>query len=307
MIILGERYTFIESEISVMEKKFGKLNFVHYENNTESETIATLEALIKVNKNTLIVLNTKAKVPNALISFLTKLEHSGIEYMTLENFMETHLYKCYIDYENNDLRYLQDITGYSFLQKIQKFCIDIFGLFWLFFFSWPVMIYSYFKIKEQSPGKTFYIQSRVGLHAKEFDCIKFRSMKTDAEDDGIQFAKPDDARTFPYGESMRRKRFDELPQILNIFKFDMHLIGPRPERKHWVDTFEKNIPYYNERHIVRPGITGWAQVMYPYGENEEDARQKLMYDLYYIKNWSIWLEFKTVYLTALTVVGKKGV
>jgi len=151
------------------------------------------------------------------------------------------------------------------------------------------------------------MQPRVGLRSKEFNCVKFRSMGSDAEKDGIQFAKSDDERTYPWGKTMRDKRFDELPQMWNILKLQMHLIGPRPERKHWVDAFEKNIPYYNERHIVRPGITGWAQVMYPYGENEEDARQKLMYDLYYIKHWSIWLEFKTVYLTALTVVRKKGV
>ena len=306
MIILGDRYTFIESEVSLMKKKFEKLNFIHYKNNTELETIQILESLIKENKNILIVLNTKAKVPNSLISFLTKQEPRGVQYMTLENFMETHLYKCYIDYDNNDLRYLEDIKGYTFFQKIQKFCIDIFGLFWLFFFSWPVMIYSYFKIKEQSPGETFHIQPRVGLRAKEFFCVKFRSMNPDAEEDGIQFAKPDDERTFPYGESMRKKRFDELSQIWNILKGEMHLIGPRPERKFWIDSFEKNIPYYNERHIVRPGITGWAQVMYPYGKNEEDARQKLMYDLYYIKNWTMSLELKTVWLTVFTVFGKRN-
>ena len=106
---------------------------------------------------------------------------------------------------------------------------------------------------------------------------------------------------------MRKTRFDELPQMWNILKGEMHLIGPRPERKYWVEQFEKEIPYYNERHLVAPGITGWAQVNYPYGSSVEDAKQKLMYDLYYIKNWNIWLELKIVWMTAMTVIKKKGI
>jgi len=129
-------------------------------------------------------------------------------------------------------------------------------------------------------------------------------MVMDAEKDGIKFASKNDNRVFPWGKTMRKKRLDELPQMINILKGQMHLVGPRPERKYWVDKFEKNIPYYNERHIVKPGITGWAQVMYGYGENEEDARQKLMYDLYYIKNWSIILEIKIIWKTIFVVFGK---
>ena len=105
---------------------------------------------------------------------------------------------------------------------------------------------------------------------------------------------------------MRKTRLDELPQMINILKGEMHLIGPRAEWNILVDDYEKEIPYYNERHLIRPGITGWAQVNYPYGANIEDTKQKLMYDLYYIKNWSILLELKIVWKTAMTVVGKKG-
>ena len=106
---------------------------------------------------------------------------------------------------------------------------------------------------------------------------------------------------------MRKTRIDEVPQILNVLKGEMHFIGPRPERKYWIEQFEKEIPYYNERHLIRPGITGWAQVMYPYGANAQDAKQKLMYDLYYIKYWNAWLELKVVGKTILIVLGKKGV
>jgi lipopolysaccharide/colanic/teichoic acid biosynthesis glycosyltransferase len=149
-------------------------------------------------------------------------------------------------------------------------------------------------------------QLRIGLNGKDFKCNKFRSMNLDAEKNGAQFACIDDTRVFAFGEFMRKTRIDELPQMLNVFKGEMHLIGPRPERKIWTDKFEEIIPYYNERHLVRPGITGWAQVMYPYGENAEDAKQKLMYDLYYIKHWSLLLELKIVYKTIMVVLGRKG-
>jgi lipopolysaccharide/colanic/teichoic acid biosynthesis glycosyltransferase len=105
---------------------------------------------------------------------------------------------------------------------------------------------------------------------------------------------------------MRKTRIDELPQLINVCKGEMHLIGPRPERKYWIEQFQKEIPYYNQRHLVAPGITGWAQVMYPYGENATDAKQKLMYDLYYIRNWSIWLEIKIILKTINTVLSKTG-
>jgi lipopolysaccharide/colanic/teichoic acid biosynthesis glycosyltransferase len=105
---------------------------------------------------------------------------------------------------------------------------------------------------------------------------------------------------------MRKSRLDEIPQVWNIIKGEMHLIGPRTEWDILVAQYESQIPYYNERHLVRPGITGWAQVMYPYGANVEDARQKLMYDLYYIKHWSLMLELKIVWMTIMTVLGRKG-
>ena len=149
-------------------------------------------------------------------------------------------------------------------------------------------------------------QERVGINNKEFKCIKYRSMRLDAEVCGAQFACQNDPRVFPWGEIMRKTRIDELPQMLNVLKGDMHLIGPRPERKFWIEQFEKEIPYYNERHLVRPGITGWAQVNYPYGSCIEDTKQKLMYDLYYIKHYSIWLDIKIIWKTILVVLGKKG-
>jgi lipopolysaccharide/colanic/teichoic acid biosynthesis glycosyltransferase len=121
------------------------------------------------------------------------------------------------------------------------------------------------------------------------------------------YTQEEDPRIFPWGNTMRKMRIDELPQIINIIKREMHLIGPRAEWSELVKEYEKQIPFYNERHLVAPGVTGWAQVNYPYGTNTEDTRQKLMYDLYYIKYWSIWLELKIVWKTAMVVIGKNGV
>ncbi|HRL10005.1 MAG TPA: sugar transferase, partial [Aliarcobacter sp.] len=202
--------------------------------------------------------------------------------------------------------YLQNIKPFNIFEYSIKRVMDFLGIFCLYAFTFPIMAYSRRRIKKESPGTSMFKQERVGINNKEFKCIKYRSMRLDAEVCGAQFACQNDPRVFPWGEIMRKTRIDELPQMLNVLKGDMHLIGPRPERKFWIEQFEKEIPYYNERHLVRPGITGWAQVMYPYGAGVEDAKQKLMYDLYYIKHYSIWLDIKIIYKTILVVLGKKG-
>ena len=130
-------------------------------------------------------------------------------------------------------------------------------------------------------------------------------MRTDVEFFN-HYTQEDDPRIFSWGKIMRKTRLDELPQMWNILKGEMHLIGPRAEWIELVEKYEKSIPYYNERHLVAPGITGWAQVNYPYGQNLEDTKQKLMYDFYYIKYWNIVFELKIVWMTAMTVLGKKG-
>ena len=131
-------------------------------------------------------------------------------------------------------------------------------------------------------------------------------MRPDAESNGASFSKKNDSRVFAYGGFMRLTRIDELPQIYNIFRRDISLIGPRPERPVFCESFEEVIPYYNLRHNVKPGITGYAQVMYSYGAGIADARHKLMYDLYYIKNWSLLLELKIILLTIVVILGRKG-
>jgi lipopolysaccharide/colanic/teichoic acid biosynthesis glycosyltransferase len=169
----------------------------------------------------------------------------------------------------------------------------------------PAGLYSLYRIKQEAPGSFLFKQARVGKEKNHFNCIKFRSMYENSKFD--PYTREKDNRIFPWGNIMRKTRIDELPQLLNVLKGEMHLIGPRAEWNILVENYEKEIPYYNERHIVSPGITGWAQVKYPYGANSEDAKQKLMYDLYYIKYWSMKLEIKTIIKTIKVVLGQKGI
>ncbi len=308
MLVLGRKYKFTKFEKERLKKKNLKINIIKYTKKDPKDVLEEIKNFILKEKISLIILNTKIKIDDEIIKYLTSLQfEKDITIMTTEKFMEEYLQKCYIPDDHMDLHYLDNIKAFSKWQLFQKRTIDYLGVFSLLVLTWPVLLYARFRVKKESPGTSMFKQHRVGLNNKEFKCIKFRSMRLDAEKNGAQFASENDPRIFKWGETMRKTRIDEIPQILNVFTGDMHFIGPRPERKYWIEQFEKEIPYYNERHIIRPGITGWAQVMYPYGANAQDAKQKLMYDLYYIKYWSILLEIKVVWKTIIIVVGKKGV
>ena len=170
----------------------------------------------------------------------------------------------------------------------------------------PLLLLFAILIKLDSPGGAFYRQSRVGLFNKEFEVIKFRSMRNDAESGGAQWAQKNDPRVTRIGKFIRKTRIDELPQLINVLKGEMSLIGPRPERDVFVSELEQSIPYYRFRHSVKPGITGLAQVKYPYGASVEDAEWKHRYDLYYIKNHDLWMDIKIAFLTIKTVLFAKG-
>lgn len=307
MLILGRKYKFTDLEKQRLNKKNYELNVVKYTERNYEDVLTEIKSIISEQKIVTIVLNTRAKVDDEIIKYLTSVQFSeNITILSIEKFLEDYLHKCYIPEDHTDLHFLSDIKPFNFFQYFQKRAIDYLAAFSLLFLTFPVLIYSRYKIKKQSPGTSLFKQLRVGFNNQEFKCIKFRSMKLDAEKDGAQFATKNDSRVFPFGETMRSTRIDEILQVVNVIKGDMHFIGPRPERQFWINEFEKEIPYYNERHLVKPGITGWAQVMYPYGANAEDAKQKLMYDLYYIKYWSLWLEIKVVWKTVMVVLGKKG-
>lgn len=172
----------------------------------------------------------------------------------------------------------------------------------------PIMLVTALVIKLESSGSILFVQQRVGLGGKEFKIYKFRSMSKNSEANGAQMASEGDMRVTRIGRFIRKVRIDELPQFWNIVKGDMSLIGPRPEQKIFVDEFDKSIPFYNYRHIVKPGITGWAQVMHGYAADEDETKIKVEHDFYYIKNFSLSLDmlifFKTIF-TMLTGFGAR--
>jgi sugar transferase (PEP-CTERM system associated) len=172
----------------------------------------------------------------------------------------------------------------------------------------PVLVLVSLAVKLTSSGPVFYHQRRVGQHGRIFTIHKFRSMRPDAEAQtgAVWAAKDGDARVTPIGRFLRRSRLDELPQLWNVFKGDMSFVGPRPERPEFVGDLTRQIPFYGQRHIVRPGITGWAQVRYTYGATTEDALQKLQYDLFYIKHMSVALDLYIILSTIKTVILRKG-
>ena len=166
----------------------------------------------------------------------------------------------------------------------------------------PLMVGIAVAIRMESKGSVIFKQQRVGLHGKEFTIYKFRSMRTDAEKNGASFAEHDDSRVTRVGRYIRKTRLDELPQLLNVIKGEMSLIGPRPEQKEFVEQFEKDIPFYQYRHILKPGISGWAQVKYGYTAGADETKIKIEHDFYYIKHFSFWLDFLIFLLTIRTMI-----
>jgi sugar transferase (PEP-CTERM system associated) len=170
----------------------------------------------------------------------------------------------------------------------------------------PIAAVAAVAIKVESPGPVLYLQERVGRGGRTFRVIKFRSMWQDAEAGGPVWAVPDDARVTSVGAFIRKTRIDELPQLWNVLRNDMSFVGPRPERPVFVERLQEKIPHYSLRHSVKPGLTGWAQIRYPYGASEEDALRKLEYDLYYIKNTNMLMDAMIVLDTIRTVLFQKG-
>jgi sugar transferase (PEP-CTERM system associated) len=194
-------------------------------------------------------------------------------------------------------------TFFRIVRRILNFSVALIGL----VLALPLLPFIALGVKLTSPGPVFYHQKRVGRGNKTFYCYKFRTMRKDAEaDTGATWATDDDPRITRFGKFLRASRLDEIPQLWCVLKGDMHFVGPRPERPEFVERLKEAIPYYEVRHMVRPGITGWAQVQYKYGNTVEDAREKLQYDLFYIKNASVGLDFWIVFQTIKIVLLGRG-
>lgn len=222
--------------------------------------------------------------------------YEGATYRLPIHFEDKELYKFFpFSRSNQNKLYL----FYSRFVDILFAILGLVGLVVLIPFIWSFNLI-------WNKGPMFYKQERVGKNGENFNIVKLRTMIVNAESGGAVFAKTNDSRITPFGKLLRKSRLDEVPQFINVLKGEMSLIGPRPERPIFVEQIAENIPLYKTRHVIKPGLTGWAQVNYPYGENLEDSLMKLRYDLYYIKHRSLFLDVNIVVKTLSTVLFFRG-
>ena len=196
---------------------------------------------------------------------------------------------------------------HSFVRRLSKRAFDLGAALVLLLVGWPAMLLVALAVRLEGGGPVLYRQVRVGEGGHSFELVKFRSMRTDAEKDGVaQWATQHDDRTTRVGRFIRKTRLDELPQLFNVLAGDMSFVGPRPERPQFVDQFNDEIRYYSVRHSVKPGLTGWAQLRYPYGASADDAREKLKFDLFYVKNHGLLFDFMILLQTVEVVLFGRG-
>ncbi len=254
-----------------------------------------------------VVFSVKDRDPH-LIDTLMKVRLQGLPVFDLIEFYENHFKKVPIFYLSAEFFSFSkgfSLLGNSFLQRLKRLS-DLAIAIPMLLLSLPIMAVVALLVRLESSGSALYRQSRSGKDGRVFTLIKFRSMRTDAEKHGAQWAQTNDVRITNLGKILRKTRLDELPQLWNILKGEMSFVGPRPERPEFNAELEKNIPFYQLRHLVRPGLTGWAQVNYPYGASMEDSYQKLQYDLYYVKNFSLLLDLQIILKTIRVVVLGQG-
>jgi sugar transferase (PEP-CTERM system associated) len=233
----------------------------------------------------------------------------GIDVVDFLEFLERESGKIRVDLVNPGWLIFSSGFRISKVRRFSERAVSLLASVGLILVSWPVMLLVAFAIKCEDglSAPVFYRQKRVGQRGEPFDVLKFRSMAIDAEGDGkARWATKDDSRVTNVGKVLRKSRIDELPQVFNVLKGEMSLVGPRPERPEFVEELQKTIPYYAERHSVKPGVTGWAQLRYSYGASEEDAIEKLQFDLYYIKNQSLMLDIMIILQTVEVVLWGKG-
>lgn len=237
---------------------------------------------------------------------LQQCRRNGVKIEDFSTFWERHA--AHVDLDSLQTSFLIGSDSFSINRDhlIAKLCFDYIIALLLLVTTAPITILTAILIKATSAGPIFFRQDRVGRNGKIFQVLKFRSMTQDAEQSGPQWAKAQDVRVTRVGRLIRMLRIDEIPQVINLLKGEMSFVGPRPERPFFVQQLIEQIPYFDERHRVKPGLSGWAQVNYPYGASVEDARHKLSYDLYYLKNGSMFLDLVILLRTVQVVLWPFG-
>ncbi len=237
---------------------------------------------------------------------LLRCKMQGIAVLEGETFYEEITGKIIVDKINPSWLIFHEGFQKSWFMMTGKRVVAILASIVGLLISFPVICLTAILIKIDSPGPVLFRQERVGKDGRVFTLVKFRSMRSDAEDKGARWAKKDDDRVTRVGRIIRKLRIDEIPQMWNVLKGDMSFVGPRPERPVFVSQLRELIAYYDQRHTVQPGITGWAQINYPYGASVEDAMEKLTYDLYYIKHMSVVLDLYIILKTVKTILFREG-
>ena len=248
--------------------------------------------------------HNSAELYTKLLGYL----ENGVVIRQYKEVYENSTYRLPIDFKSKEIYKFFPFSRsnqnklYMYYSRFMDLFFSIVGLFAFFLMAPILWIVNLFVNK----GPFFYTQERVGKNGIPFTIYKLRTMVKDAEKDGAVFATTNDTRVTPFGRFLRKSRIDELPQLINVLKGDMAIIGPRPERPIFVNEIAASIPLYQTRHVIKPGLTGWAQVNYSYGSNLEDSLMKLRYDLYYIKHRSLFLDINIVIKTMSTVLLYKG-
>jgi len=256
-----------------------------------------------------IVLVSDSDLPRKVLANLMHIRLSGLPVLPVSEFYEQYLLRIPVLQLGDGWFVFSE--GFSLvhhevalkIKRVADIVLSAIGL----ILTVPLMALVAIAVKAGSPGPALYHQGRTGHGGRQFNLHKFRTMIDNAEIEGAKWAEHDDPRITTVGRFLRKLRLDELPQLWNVLVGEMSFIGPRPERPDFIERLESEIPYYDLRHLVNPGITGWAQVMYPYGSSVDDARRKLEFDLFYIKNYSIAMDISILFRTARVVFSRSGV
>lgn len=256
-----------------------------------------LSQIILANNISMIAIPAHIKKSSRAAKLIYKNLILGIEVIDLAKLYENIFQKVPLA-ELEEVWFLENLAKSHKIHDAVKQPLEIVMAIFLTIITLPLALLAAILIKLTSPGSAFFTQIRVGKGNQHFVLWKFRTMVADAEKKGPRWAKPNDRRVTPLGKILRRTHLDELPQLWNIIRGELSLIGPRPERPEFVKNLSKEIPYYELRHLINPGITGWAQINYRYGASVDDAYEKLQYDIYYLKNRSLWLDLLILLKTA---------